>query len=111
MNNNTPIEAARTLVELNLPIGAQLQNGKSSVIEHKSKDGTITGVVVKRAATGSTVSVSVRMMAKTLERYRNEEHLGRRSISGTTTVEATVVAALGLTFVGGKYSFSGGHHA
>ena len=107
----TPIEAAQRLILMNLPVGTQLQGGKSSVIEHKEKNGTLTGVVVKRAATGSTVSVSTRMITKTIERYRNDEHLGKRSISGTTTVEATVVAALGLTFVGGKYSFSGGHHA
>jgi hypothetical protein len=100
---DTPIEAARELVEINLTVGTQLQGGKSSVTEHVSRGGVITGVVVTRAATGSTESVSTRMMAKTIERIRADEQLGKRSISGTTTVEATVAAALGLSFDGTKY--------
>ena len=90
------VATARALYLANLPIGATLQNGGSVVVEHKTtKSGDLRSVVVKRLKTGSTVSVSVAMAAKTLDRLRAGEAIERRTVSYTVTVEAAVIAGLG----------------
>ncbi len=99
----TSLEAAQGLIEKNLPVGTELQGGTSSVTEHRTNGERVIGVVVTRKATGSVVPVSTRMVAKTLERLEREEYFGKRGISGTTTVEATVVAAVGLRLDNGRY--------
>lgn len=100
----TSSEFAKMGILGNLPVGTELQGGTSSVTEHKKKGDEVTGVVVTQKATNSTVSVSARMIAKTIDRLRAGEYLGKRSISGTTTVEATVVAACALTMTEGRYT-------
>lgn len=100
---NPYIEAAQRLIKKNLAVGTELQGGTSSVTEHREKGDDVTGVVVTRKATGSTVPVSARMIAKTLERLDRKEYFGKRGISGTTTVETTVVVAIGLRLDNGRY--------
>lgn len=78
------------------PIGTRVQSGAVVTAEHTNKAGAVTAVTVTREKTGSTVRVSVRMLAKTVERLQSGP-VPVRSISYTSTIEATIVAALSLT--------------
>lgn len=93
------MERARELIEKNLPVGTELQNGGSVVTEHKANGSA----VITRRATGSVVAVSARMVASTLQRLERGEYLGKRSISGTTSIEAGVAAAAGLSWNGNRW--------
>ena len=84
-----------------LPVGTPLQGGSSSVTSHVlDRSGSLSAVVITRDATGSTVRATVRKGADTLRRIAAGEQIPKRAISYTSSVEACIVAGLGLSFDG-----------
>ena len=84
---------------LAIEVGSTIQNGAAVVVAIDDKR-----VTVERVSTGSRVTVSRRLIDKTRERFEAGDDVtvhangSKGGISYTSTIEHTVLAAIGGTF-------------
>ena len=84
---------------LAIEVGSTIQNGAAVVVAIDDKR-----VTVERVSTGSRVTVSRRLIDKTRERFESGDAVtvhangSKGGISYTSTIEHTVLAAIGGTF-------------